>query len=297
MNHDRIQGISQALVFIGMMLVCSVVASLAGNFAGPALFGDTVSIMPGVPIPSDDNAWWQLHFQNFLTQALGFGGAIFIAAAMWNRAVPVGWSKATPLSVLVLAWLATLAVAPLMAASYELNVSMIPEGSWLEAAFKPLEDMLEEVTVFLVSADGARRVAVIVSVAAVPAIFEELAFRGGLQPLLIRATGRPWIGILLASIIFSTIHFQFYGFLPRLILGALFGWMAWRTGSLWPGIAAHFINNAGAAVTLWSTGSMTEDLFELESWMVMVSIVLTLGTLFAIHKLTPLRVNGIHRAD
>lgn len=297
MNRDRIQGISHALIFIGLLLVCSVVASMVGAFAGPAIFGEAVTLYPGGTIPTDDESWWQLHFQNFLTQAMGFGGAVFIASAMWNRAVPVGWSKRTPVSVLILAWLATIAAAPIMTASYELNVALIPEGSFMESMFKPLEDMLEKVTAFLVTADGAGRIAVILSVAAVPAVFEELAFRGGLQPLLIRATGKAWIGILMASIIFSAIHFQFYGFLPRLILGALFGWLAWRTGSLWPGIAAHFINNAGAAATLWTTGSMTEDLFELEAWMVVVSVVLTLGTLFAIHKLTPLRVNAIHRAD
>ena len=295
MNRDRIQGISHALIFTGLMLVCSVVASMVGAFAGPAIFGETISMIPGGAIPSDDGSWWQLHFQNFIAQALGFGGAVFIASAMWNRSVPVGWSKRAPVSVLILAWLATIVAAPLMAASYEWNVALIPEGSALEAAFKPMEDMLEQVTAFLVTADGARRMVVILSVAAVPAIFEELAFRGGLQPLLIKATGRPWMGILLASIIFSAIHFQFYGFFPRLILGALFGWMAWRTGSLWPGIAAHFINNAAAALTLWTTGSMTEDLFELESWMVLVSIALTLGTLFAIHRLTPSMVSG-HRS-
>ena len=108
-----------------------------------------------------------------------------------------------------------------------------------------------------------------------PAIFEELAFRGVLQPLLIRATGHAFWGIVLASIIFSAIHFQFYGFLPRVLLGALFGWLAYRSGSLLPGMLAHFVNNALAAVTLWVTGSMADDLMDLTPMVVGASLVLT----------------------
>ena len=126
-----------------------------------------------------------------------------------------------------------------------------------------------------------------------PAVFEELAFRGALQPLLIKATGKPWVGIAIASVIFSAIHFQFYGFLPRVFLGALFGWFAYRSGSLLPGMLAHFVNNAGAAVTLWYTGSMTEDLFEIETWTVLVSVTLTAATLLAYHRLMP---DSAHRA-
>jgi len=189
--------------------------------------------------------------------------------------------------------LATLLSAPVMAMLYEWNVWAIPEGSALEAIFKPIEAMLEQVTTFLVTAEGNRRIIVILSVALVPAVFEELAFRGALQPLLIKATGKPWVGIAIASVIFSAIHFQFYGFLPRVFLGALFGWFAYRSGSLLPGMLAHFVNNAGAAVTLWYTGSMTEDLFEIETWTVLVSVTLTAATLLAYHRLMP---DSAHRA-
>ena len=72
-------------------------------------------------------------------------------------------------------------------------------------------------------------VVILLSVAALPGIFEELSFRGVLQPLLIRATGSAFWGIALTAIVFSAIHFQFYGFLPRVLLGALFGWLAHRT--------------------------------------------------------------------
>ena len=87
--------------------------------------------------------------------------------------------------------------------------------------------------------------------------------------------------------IFSAIHFQFYGFLPRVFLGALFGWFAYRSGSILPGMLAHFVNNALAALTLWYTGSMTEDLFEVETWTVVVSLALTTAIFVAYHRFMP----------
>ena len=292
MNSEQLQALSRSLIFFGIAIVCSVTASVVAGLIGPLFFDQAIEIAPGGAIPTSESDWLQLHLQNFISQALGFGGAVFIAAAMWQRTVPVGL-VATPRSLapvgLLLVILATFFSAPLMAISYEWNLAAIPEGSVLEAVFKPLEELLEAVTTFLVTANGPKRIVVILSVALVPAVFEELAFRGALQPLLIKATGKPWLGIAIASVIFSAIHFQFYGFLPRVLLGALFGWLAYRSGSILPGMVAHFVNNAAAAVTLWSTGSMTEDLFELETWTVLLGVVLTAATLVAYHRFMPAR--------
>lgn len=288
MNNERIQSLSRALIFLGVMMVATTAAGLVAGAAEKLLFGSSLALVPGGPLPTAPMAWWQLHFQNFFSQAVGFGGAVLVCRALWNGAVPHGWARTAgsshPLPLLVVLGL-TIVTAPLMAASYELNVAMIPEGGLLESIFKPIEELLERLTSFLVQADGARRVVVILSVAALPALFEELAFRGVLQPLLIKATGRAWLGIALASIMFSAIHFQFYGFLPRVLLGALFGWLAWRSGSLLPGMVAHFLNNTGAVITLWSTGSMTEDLFALEPWIVGMSLVLTVAGILAYDRL------------
>lgn len=272
------------------MLVCSVAASFAASVIGLWIFGESAAIVPGQPIPQDVGTWWQLHLQNLISQAIGFGGAVYIAYRMWERSVPQGLTigpGVLGLGPLLLIAMATLLSAPLLSFAYEMNIAAIPEGSLMESVFKPLEKMLEEITTFLVTAEGPHRLVVILSVAAVPAIFEELGFRGALQPLLIRATGRAWLGILLTSVIFSAIHFQFYGFLPRVMLGLLFGWIAYRSGSIIPGMAAHFLNNAAAAVTLWYTGSMTEDLFELETWIILASLMLTGGAVWAYDRIMP----------
>ncbi len=82
-----------------------------------------------------------------------------------------------------------------------------------------------------------------------PALCEETLFRGGLQNFLTRSTKMPWLSILIVSILFSALHFSFYGFLSRLFLGVILGLLYHYSGRLWLNIIAHFINNA-AAVTL-----------------------------------------------
>lgn len=80
--------------------------------------------------------------------------------------------------------------------------------------------------------------------ALLPAICEEMLFRGGLQNFLSRAIGRPWISILIVSLIFSAIHFSFYGFLVRFFLGIVLGLIFEYSRNIWLSILGHFINNA-----------------------------------------------------
>jgi len=77
-----------------------------------------------------------------------------------------------------------------------------------------------------------------------PAIFEETLFRGGLQNILQKLTRNPWISIGFTSIIFSLIHFSYYGFLPRVALGVILGLIFYYSQSIWLSIFAHFFNNA-----------------------------------------------------
>lgn len=80
-----------------------------------------------------------------------------------------------------------------------------------------------------------------------PALSEELTFRGTLQQILSNSHMAIWV----TAIIFSAIHMQFYGFIPRMLLGALFGYMFLWTGSLWTSILMHFTNNALAVIAFY----------------------------------------------
>lgn len=85
-------------------------------------------------------------------------------------------------------------------------------------------------------------VQVIFIMAIVPAIFEEFFFRGALFDWLLQWWSPKWV-VMTTGFIFSLIHFQFEGFLPRWFMGVFLGMLVYKSGSLWPSILAHFINN------------------------------------------------------
>ena len=75
-------------------------------------------------------------------------------------------------------------------------------------------------------------------------VCEEFFFQGSLQPLLMNWTKNPHVGILLTALIFSALHFQFYGFIPRFLLGVYLGYLFYWSRSLWLPILAHVLHNA-----------------------------------------------------
>ncbi|MFA8433772.1 MAG: lysostaphin resistance A-like protein [Marinifilaceae bacterium] len=85
-------------------------------------------------------------------------------------------------------------------------------------------------------------------IALIPALGEELLFRGIFQKLITKWTNNKHAGIILAAMAFSALHLQFFGFLPRMMMGILFGYLLIWTGSLWIPIVAHFINNSMAVI-------------------------------------------------
>lgn len=91
----------------------------------------------------------------------------------------------------------------------------------------------------------------LIIMAFLPALFEELFFRGILQNLLVKWWKQPIWAILVVSLLFSLIHASIYLFLTRALLGFALGWMYYKTRNLWVNIVAHFINNALAAAQMF----------------------------------------------
>lgn len=84
-----------------------------------------------------------------------------------------------------------------------------------------------------------------------PAIFEEVLFRGAFQQVFIGWTKHAWAGIIITSILFSAIHFSFFGFLPRIALGLILGLIFFYTNNLWLSILLHFLNNGFVVTQLY----------------------------------------------
>ena len=128
-------------------------------------------------------------------------------------------------------------------------------------------------------------------IALVAAVSEELFFRGVVQKALHEATNNAHLGIWIAAILFSAIHGQFYGFIPRAILGVLFGYLFVWSGSLWLPIICYFMNN-GAAVLfsyLISKGLIDFDAdnvgtMEGEGSLLFASLVIVSGLIFLIYR-------------
>lgn len=94
--------------------------------------------------------------------------------------------------------------------------------------------------------------------ALLPAIGEELFFRGVLQKLILEWTKKPHLSIFIAATIFSFIHFQFFGFFPRLGMGLLLGYLYYYSQNIYYPIIAHFLHNALQVIAVYA-GYITLD--------------------------------------
>jgi len=106
------------------------------------------------------------------------------------------------------------------------------------------EQLLKKLTLFLVDFDSIYEFLIgLVVVAVVPAIGEEFLFRGMLQGFLQKTFRNPHAAIWVAGFLFSAFHLQFYGLVPRMLLGVLFGYFYFWSGNLAVPVVAHFVNN------------------------------------------------------
>lgn len=118
--------------------------------------------------------------------------------------------------------------------------TLAPLEQWIRDKEKGLEGITKYLTTF--KTVGQLVVALLV-IAVIPAIGEETLFRGLLQRNFTYWTNNVHVGIWLSAALFSAIHVQFLGFFPRMLLGALFGYLYVWSGNLWVPILAHFVNN------------------------------------------------------
>ncbi len=141
--------------------------------------------------------------------------------------------------------------APLLSWLVEINSQMtMPEFlAPLENWMKQSEQSAEELTKLFLTFHGLGSfVYIMLIVAVIPAFGEEMLFRGVLQKIFLKTFKNYHIAIWVTAILFSALHMQFYGFLPRMLLGAMFGYVFYWSGSLWLSILGHFINNGSVVV-------------------------------------------------
>lgn len=170
----------------------------------------------------------------------------------------------------------------------------------LEALMRSQEDAANQLTEQFLQVNTIWGLLINVGLMALlPAISEELTFRGTIQSFFADSSdsngtfstrhslsARTKIGIWATAIIFSFVHFQFYGFVPRMLMGAMFGYMLAWTGSLWVPMLMHFTNNAVAVLSYYITYNYSLDPDSLDSidtsstlWLGVISILIVLAAL------------------
>ncbi len=188
------------------------------------------------------------------------------------------------------------AVAALLCSIPLMNCIIAWNDSWVlpesMAWARVLEQAARQTTEVMLSGDSVGTLVVgLLIVGVLTGVAEELFFRGGIQKLLMCTRMNPHVAIWLTAAIFSVMHFQIYGLIPRMLLGALFGYAVWWSGSLWLSIILHTINNSLVVATTWLAARTSVDvnvdqigIGGQQLPIIAVSVVLTIAALYFMYK-------------
>nr|WP_262905424.1 CPBP family intramembrane glutamic endopeptidase [Hymenobacter nitidus] len=247
---------------------------------------------------NNPNSWGAIMLNQGLTLLIGLAGAalalVWLTGHSWReyfmarRSVsPVWYVAAAAIMLLSL---------PAMSYLIEWNShAHVPEAwkdvSWLtnfEAWALEKEEELKKMTAFLTRFNSPGRFGVaLLVIAVVAAVSEELFFRGVMQRNLVAWFKSRHVGIFIAAAIFSAVHTQFLGFVPRFVLGLILGYLYEWSGNILVPIAAHFTHNAFQLVLLyvqqsqWTDPGFNPDSTESMPWyLVLLSLLFTAAILY-----------------
>ncbi len=176
--------------------------------------------------------------------------------------------RSTDKKTFLFAALTLLMVIPFINFLGEMNSQMrFPESlSDLENWMKTMEGAAEIMIEKFMKVEGVSGLMFnIFMIAVLPALGEELMFRGVIQRIFTNWTRNHHWGIWISAFLFSAMHMQFYGFLPRMVLGGMFGYLLVWTGTMWVPILAHFVNNTMGVMGYYfiNKGVISKDIEEL----------------------------------
>ncbi|WP_337042432.1 CPBP family intramembrane glutamic endopeptidase [Emticicia sp. 17c] len=236
------------------------------------------------------NAWVSTILGQGLGSLVGFVGTAWL---FWRVIEKKPWSdlnfKSIPsIRVFLMAILIELTFMGFNGWLQELNQNIVfPEAlKGLEKTLKEMESTFEKATQFFATFTSFWKfLLAFLVIAVIAGIGEELVFRGLLMRKIYLGTKNIHVAIWLTGFIFAIIHFQFYGILPRMMLGVLFGYFYYWSGNLWVPIVAHIFNN-GMIITLMYLHNIhviktdLENMDSLPTSIIFFSLIATIGLLF-----------------
>ncbi len=220
------------------------------------LLAGIVSLIP-VQLEFNNNSPGVLRLYQFISATLAFLLPSLVAAYLFSYQPfeYLSLKKKLTLKTALLTFFSMFLLSPIITLTGLLNKAMkLP--AFMEKVEKWMQDMeasAERVTeVILSGTDFFSILMNLFVVAVMAAITEEFLFRGTLQRIISKWTIKPHKVIWITAIIFSAVHMQFYGFIPRLLLGAYFGYLIYWSNNMWLPVLAHFTNNAVAVIGMSS---------------------------------------------
>jgi len=251
-DHSKLptQFISKMLMLSGMALLGASLFGFAGGFIAQYFYsiGDLKLFIQSPELQSNQPS------AALLIQAMASFGTFVIPSLIFalyftklRLSIYFTLQKKPAILPLIILFFLAFLVNPVADLAFQLNQLLhLPDtwgyvAQWINAQNEKITNNYSALLSF--HSIGQFSLAML-SMALVPAIGEELFFRGILQRLIQNQTGRSHAGIWITALLFSLIHLQLSLFLPRLVLGAFIGYLFWWSGRLWYAIAAHFINNA-----------------------------------------------------
>ena len=287
------------LMFAAFVMVVSVVIFMAvAIVVAIPFFGleNLMSAMSRAGLNAPENINFLKYFQ--VVQSIGFFVAPpFVLGWLYygNVAEYLKINRSTNGLTYLLATLSLLLVVPFINFIGSVNSQMkLPEAfSGIENWMRNMEDNAAlMVDKFMKVAGISGLMFNIFMIAILPALGEELMFRGVFQRIFTSMTKNYHCGIWITAFFFSAMHLQFYGFLPRMALGAMFGYLLVWTGTMWVPILAHFVNNTMGVLGYYliDKGVISKDV---EEWgtgndqipVLMFSTALVCFLLFAIYRI------------
>lgn len=245
---------SKLLVFFSIVMFFWVALTVLGYLFVWGYYGINIADASALSNFKDPAVLRALEVLQIISQEFGFTIVPALFAAYVFDHYPSGYlhlNRKPKLISFLLVVLIMISVIPFINFLVEWNESMkLPSAlSGLEAWMQEMEKKAGEITeAFLKMNSFGQMLYKLIILALLPAVGEELMFRGLVQKFFTNITKNFHLGIIISAALFSAIHFQFYGFFPRMFLGMLFGYMLVWSGSLYLPILAHFLNNGMAVV-------------------------------------------------
>jgi uncharacterized protein len=284
------------LLLLAFMLGGYFIASFIYLLLVNVLFGIGVAELTTIlsnPVDHPEGADVMLLFQG-LVQFCSFVLAPLLMLRLTGHDINnyLNWKERPMLGVVLLAGLLVVIIMPFNSLVINWNAKLDLPGfmDGFEQWARAKEDELAELTKLIANFGTLPRLLVgLLTIAVIPAIGEELVFRGVIQRQIHRWSGNAHVAVWVAALIFAAIHVQFFGFVPRALLGALFGYLYLWSGNLVVPIVAHFVNNGFTVLLLYLQQTKAIE-FDVEAtepmpiYTIILSVVLSAAILYYLYQ-------------